>query len=73
MTTHFLGNKLDKGLKQIDKWLKQQQIDDDTHIVEASRERISVIQEKGYYNDTEKSFLNELRKQYIEDIKQNEV
>ena len=73
MTTHFLDNKLDRGLKQIDKWLKQQQIDDDTHIVEASRERISVIQEKGYYTDTEKSFLNELRKQYIEDIKQNEV
>ena len=73
MTTHFLDNKLDRGLKEIDSWLKEQQSNDLTNVVEASREAITEIQTRGYYLDYEKEFLNELRKQYIEDIKQNEV
>tara|TARA_R110002096_G_scaffold77289_7_gene182093 strand:- start:2170 stop:2391 length:222 start_codon:yes stop_codon:yes gene_type:complete len=73
MTTYFLEDDLARVLRKIDIWLKNQQFNDLTNIVEASRERITKIQEKGYYTDTEKSFLNELRKQYVDDINQNEV
>jgi hypothetical protein len=73
MTTHFLEDDLARVLRKIDIWLKNQQFDDLTNIVEASRERITKVQEKGYYTDTEKAFLNELRRQYIEDTQQNEV
>tara|TARA_B110000285_G_C14793575_1_gene454156 strand:+ start:302 stop:523 length:222 start_codon:yes stop_codon:yes gene_type:complete len=73
MTTYFLEDDLARVLWKIDIWLKNQQFDDLTNIVEASRERITKIQEKGYYTDTEKAFLNELRRQYIEDTQQNEV
>jgi hypothetical protein len=33
------------------------------------RERITKIEEKGYYDTGEKELLNELRYQYLEDLK----
>lgn len=73
MGMHTVDRKLAKALVTIDSWLKEQQSNDLTNVVEASREAITEIQTRGYYLDYEKEFLNELRKQYIEDIKQNEV
>lgn len=63
--------KLAKALVQLDNWLRENQPSDLTNIVEASRERITIIQKRGFYIDSEKAFLNELRRQYLEDKKSN--
>jgi len=68
---HVVDDKLAKGLVQLDNWLRDSQPSDLTNIVEASRERITIIQNRGYYMDSEKDFLNELRRQYLEDKKSN--
>lgn len=68
---HVVDAKLAKGLVQLDNWLRDSQPSDLTNIVEASRERITIIQNRGYYMDSEKDFLNELRRQYLEDKKSN--
>tara|TARA_B110000971_G_scaffold122739_1_gene125724 strand:+ start:359 stop:580 length:222 start_codon:yes stop_codon:yes gene_type:complete len=73
MGMHTVDIKLAKALVTIDSWLKEQQSNDLTNVVEASREAITEIQTRGYYLDYEKELLNELRRQYIEDIKQKEV
>mgnify|MGYP001375517408 FL=1 len=67
----LVDDKLAKGLVQLDNWLRDSQPSDLTNIVEASRERITIIQNRGYYMDSEKDFLNELRRQYLEDKKSN--
>ena len=66
-----LDSDLEKYLTKLDNWLKVQQKTDLSNIIEASRVRITKIQEKGYYIDKERDFLNELRRQYIEDKKSN--
>lgn len=68
---HVVDDKLAKGLVQLDNWLRDSQPSDLTNIVEASRERITIIQNRGYYIESEKDFLNELRRQYLEDKKSN--
>jgi hypothetical protein len=68
---YWVDTDLEKALTKIDNWLKKEQVSDLTNIVEASRVRITKIQEKGYYTEKEKGFLNELRRQYLEDKKSN--
>jgi hypothetical protein len=68
---YWVDADLEKALTKIDNWLKKEQVSDLTNIVEASRVRITKIQEKGYYTEKEKGFLNELRRQYLEDKKSN--
>lgn len=68
---YWVDADLEKALTKIDNWLKKEQVSDLTNIVEASRVRITKIQEKGYYTEKEKAFLNELRRQYLEDKKSN--
>mgnify|MGYP003659896122 CR=1 FL=1 len=68
---HTVDRKLAKALVTIDSWLKEQQSTDLTNVVEASREAITEIQTRGYYLDYEKDLLNELRRQYLEDVKSN--
>lgn len=68
---HVVDDKLAKGLVQLDNWLRDSQPSDLTNIVEASRERITIIQKRGFYIESEKDFLNELRRQYLEDKKSN--
>ena len=71
MGHNVVDSKLEKALVKIDKWLKESQPSDLTNVIEASREAITEIQTKGYYLDYEKDFLNELRRQYLEDVKSN--
>jgi len=66
-----VDEELAKALMKIDKWLFLNQPYDLTNIVEASREIITKIQERGYYSEYERDLLNELREQYLNDIKTN--
>lgn len=65
--TEFLTNEQIEGIKKIDKWLKDNQNDDLIGITHKSREILEKILSKGYYRDIEREFLNELRRQYLED------
>jgi hypothetical protein len=66
-----VDEELAKALMKIDKWLFLNQPYDLTNTVEASREIITKIQERGYYSEYERELLNELREQYLKD-KNNE-
>jgi len=66
-----VDEELAKALMKIDKWLFLNQPYDLTNTVEASREIITKIQERGYYSEYERELLNELREQYLNDIKTN--
>lgn len=57
-------------LNKIDKWLKDEY--SNTHneeVVLKTREYITTIMNRGYYNQQEQELLNELRSQYINDRK----
>jgi hypothetical protein len=69
MKSEFLTNQQRVGVIKIDKWLRNSQSSDLTGLVEKSREVLDSILTKGYYTDKEKELLNELRMQYLEDIK----
>lgn len=69
MKSEFLTNQQRVGVIKIDKWLRNSQSSDLTGLVEKSREVLDSILTKGYYTDKEKELLNELRVQYLEDIK----
>jgi len=64
---NVVDDKLAKALLKIDRWLFLNQPYDLTNTIEASRLAITNIQNRGYYTETEKVFLNELRRQYLED------
>lgn len=66
-----VDEELANALMKIDKWLFLNQPYDLTNTVEASREIITKIQERGYYSEYERELLNELREQYLNDIKTN--
>ena len=66
-----VDEELAKALMKIDKWLFLNQPYDLTNTVEASREIITKIQKRGYYSEYERELLNELREQYLNDIKPN--
>lgn len=61
-----------KLLKQLDSWLIDNiltQGSEAENMVMKLRERITKIENRGYYDTGEKELLNELRYQYLEDLK----
>ena len=72
-SVHYpLDKEQSKLLKDIDVWLMDNmptQSSEAENMVMQLRERITKIEEKGYYDTGEKELLNELRYQYLEDLK----
>lgn len=70
---YTLDNKQSRLLKDIDSWLleniRNSISSDGEDMLMTLRERITKIEEKGYYDTGEKELLNELRYQYLEDLK----
>ena len=59
-----------KLLKTLDEWLIDNMFTQGgEQLVMKLRETITKIEEKGYYDTAEKELLNELRYQYLEDLK----
>lgn len=55
-------------LSKIDKWLRDDYTNGhNNEVVLKTREVISKIIKRGYYNEQERDLLNELRSQYISD------
>lgn len=55
-------------LSKIDKWLRDDYTNGhNNEVVLKTREVISKIMKRGYYNEQERDLLNELRSQYISD------
>lgn len=51
-------------------WLKTKyQNNHNEEVILKTREKISSIMNRGYYNEPEKDLLNELRSQYLKDRK----
>jgi len=72
-SVHYpLDKEQSKLLKDIDVWLSNNMLTQGSeaeNMVMQLRERITKIEEKGYYDTGEKELLNELRYQYLEDLK----
>jgi len=72
-SVHYsLDKEQAKLLKQLDVWLMDNMLTQGSeaeNMVMQLRERITKIEEKGYYDTGEKELLNELRYQYLEDLK----
>jgi len=70
-SVHYpLDKEQSKLLKQLDVWLIDNMFTQGgEQLVMQLRERITKIEEKGYYDTGEKELLNELRYQYLEDLK----
>ena len=58
-----------KGLEKLKDWLFEKEKDDLTGIFANAREKISYILIREYYSEAERDLLNELRRQYFEDLK----
>ena len=62
-----------KLLKELDAWLIDNMFTQGgEQLVMKLRETITKIEEKGYYDTAEKELLNELRYQYLEELKGKE-
>jgi len=62
-----------KVLKELDAWLIDNMFTQGgEQLVMKLRETITKIEEKGYYDTAEKELLNELRYQYLEELKGKE-
>jgi len=72
-SVHYpLDKEQSKLLKDIDVWLSNNMLTQGSeaeNMVMQLRERITKIEEKGYYDTGEKELLNELRYQYLEYLK----
>lgn len=72
-SVHYpLDKEQAKLLKQLDAWLMDNMLTqggEAENMLMVLRERITKIEEKGYYDTGEKELLNELRYQYLEDLK----
>jgi hypothetical protein len=72
-SVHYpLDKEQSKLLKDIDVWLSNNMLTQGSeaeNMVMQLRERITKIEDKGYYDTGEKELLNELRYQYLEDLK----
>jgi hypothetical protein len=70
-SVHYpLDKEQSKLLKQLDVWLIDNMFTQGgEQLVMQLRETITKIEEKGYYDTGEKELLNELRYQYLEDLK----
>jgi hypothetical protein len=72
-SVHYpLDKEQSKLLKDIDVWLTNNMLTQGSeaeNMLMQLRERITKIEEKGYYDTGEKELLNELRYQYLEDLK----
>ncbi len=69
---HTLDKEQAKLLKQLDVWLMDNMLTqggEAENMLMVLRERITKIEERGYYDTGEKELLNELRYQYLEDLK----
>ena len=73
-SVHYpLDIKQAKLLKEIDDWLVDNMFTQGgEQLVMKLRETITKIEEKGYYDTAEKELLNELRYQYLEELKGKE-
>jgi hypothetical protein len=71
MKQYELTNKQAIGLDKLKDWLFEKEKDDLTGIFSTAREKISYILIREYYTEAERDLLNELRRQYFEDIKSN--
>jgi len=71
-SVHYpLDKEQSKLLKQLDVWLIDNMFTQGgEQLVMQLRERITKIEEKGYYDTGEKELLNELRYQYMKDTKE---
>lgn len=72
-SVHYsLDKEQSKLLKQLDVWLMDNMLTqggEAENMLMVLRERITKIEERGYYDTGEKELLNELRYQYLEDLK----
>jgi len=72
-SVHYpLDKQQAKLLKQLDVWLIDNmftQGGEGENMVMKLRETITKIEDRGYYDTGEKELLNELRYQYLEDLK----
>jgi len=59
------------GLRKLMEWLIEKEKDDLTDIFKNSRMKLSFILIREYYSDAERELLNEIRRQYFEDMKSN--
>ena len=66
-----LTNKQAIGLDKLKDWLFEKEKDDLTGIFATSREKITYILIREYYSEAERDLLNEIRRQYFEDMKSN--
>lgn len=66
-----LTNKQAIGLDKLKDWLFEKEKDDLTGIFANAREKISYILIREYYSEAERDLLNEIRRQYFEDMKSN--
>lgn len=73
-SVHYpLDKEQAKLLKQLDVWLIDNMFTQGgEQLVMKLRETITKIEEKGYYDTAEKELLNELRYQYLEELKGKE-
>mgnify|MGYP001085408759 CR=1 FL=1 len=71
MKQYELTNKQAIGLDKLKDWLFEKEKDDMMGIFAKAREKISYILIREYYSESERDLLNELRRQYFEDIKSN--
>lgn len=73
-SVHYpLDKEQAKLLKQLDVWLMDNMFTQGgEQLVMKLRETITKIEEKGYYDTAEKELLNELRYQYLEELKGKE-
>jgi hypothetical protein len=75
-SVHYpLDKEQAKLLKQLDAWLMDNMLTqggEAENMLMALRERITKIQVHGYYDTGEKELLNELRYQYLEELKGKE-
>ena len=70
MKTYNLNKDTLTLLHKIDVWLKDKyQNSHNEEVILKTREKISSIMNRGYYNEPEKDLLNELRSQYLKDRK----
>ena len=74
-SVHYpLDKEQAKLLKQLDVWLMDNMLTqggEAENMLMKLRETITKIEERGYYDTGEKELLNELRHQYLEDLKGN--
>lgn len=64
-----LDDNLKNGIIKLHKWLQTKEADDMTGTVSKSIEILTYILIREYYTDKEKELLNELRSQYVRDLK----